>query len=65
MAVAERNERAVQILLDAGADPELRTWIDECETPLDMARAAGLSDTVALLETAELRMREARARRPT
>jgi ankyrin repeat protein len=32
--VAERNQPAVQMLLDAGADPELRTRIDECETPL-------------------------------
>lgn len=44
MAVAERQALAVQVLLDAGADPDLRTRIDECETPLDMARAAGLAD---------------------
>ena len=50
MAVAERNPHAVQILLDGGADPELRTRIDECETPLDMAKAAGLTTIVALLE---------------
>ena len=37
MAVAERKHLAVQILLDAGADPELRTRIDECETPQEMA----------------------------
>jgi len=30
------------MLLDAGADPDLRTRIDECETPLEMAKAAGL-----------------------
>jgi hypothetical protein len=40
----------VQILLDAGADPDLRTRIDDCETPLDMARAAGLTEIAALLE---------------
>ena len=49
MAVAERNALAVLRLLDAGADPELRTRIDECETPLEMAQAAGLTDVAALL----------------
>lgn len=44
MAVAERQALAVQILLDAGANPDLRTRVDEYETPLDMARAAGLAD---------------------
>jgi ankyrin repeat protein len=43
MAVAERNPVAVQTLLDGGANPELRTRIDECETPLEMAEAAGHS----------------------
>ena len=50
MAVAERQPLAVQILLDAGADPDLRTRIDECETPLEMARASGQLDIAALLE---------------
>lgn len=50
MAVAERNGLAVLYLLDAGADRELRTRIDECETPIEMARAAGLTEIVALLE---------------
>ena len=49
MAVAERNLPAIRQLLDRGADPTLRTRIDECETPLEMANAAGLSDAVALL----------------
>ncbi len=49
MAVAERNPLAVQILLDSGADPELRTRIDEYETPADMARNAGLADIAATL----------------
>jgi hypothetical protein len=43
------------VLLDAGANPELRTRIDECETPLEMATSAGLSDIAAVL---------ARKRRP-
>ena len=49
MAVAERNALAVQILLDAGADPDLRTRIDDCETPLEIATAAGLADIAAIL----------------
>jgi hypothetical protein len=49
-AVAERYTLAIQILLDAGADPDLRTRIDDYETPLEMARAAGLDDIAAILE---------------
>ncbi len=49
MAVAMRDPLAVQILLDARADPELRTRIDECETPLEMAEAAGLAAIAAML----------------
>lgn len=49
MAVAERNPDAVETLLAAGADPTLRTRIDECETPGEMARAAGLDDLAAVL----------------
>lgn len=50
MAVADGNLLAVHRLLEAGADPTLRTRIDECETPLEMARAAGAADIVAILE---------------
>jgi hypothetical protein len=53
MAVAGRQPRAVQILLDAGADPELRTRIDECETPGEMAAAAGLAEIAARLARRE------------
>jgi hypothetical protein len=49
MAVAERNLLAIQLLLDHGADPDLRTRIDDCETPIEMAKAAGLTDASALL----------------
>ena len=49
MAVAERNAFAVQTLLDGGSDPELRTRIDECETPLEMAQTAGLAEIAAML----------------
>ena len=41
MAVAVRSALAVQMLLDGGADPELRTRVDECETPRELARSAG------------------------
>jgi uncharacterized protein len=50
MAVAERNALAVQMLLEGGADPEIRTRIDDCETAVEMARAAGLANIEALLE---------------
>ena len=50
MAVAERDAMAVQLLLDGGADPDLRTRIDDCDTPLEMARAAGLTEIAALIE---------------
>jgi uncharacterized protein len=50
MAVAERNALAVLRLLEHGADADLRTRIDECETPLEMARSAGMNDVAALLE---------------
>ena len=50
MAVAERNAPAVQILLEAGADPDLRTRIDACDTPLEMARASGRREIAEMLE---------------
>lgn len=50
MAVALGNALAVQILLDGGADPDLRTRIDECETPLWLARSMDRADIVAILE---------------
>ena len=48
-AVAHRNLHAVDLLLAAGADPALKTRIDECWTPADMARAAGLTAFVEKL----------------
>ena len=57
MAVAERDLFAIQLLLDAGADPELRTRIDDCETPLEMARAAGLPGIEAALARREKPLR--------
>ena len=49
MAVGEHNALAVQVLLDGGADPDARTRIDDCQTPFEMAEAAGLKDIAALL----------------
>jgi len=49
MAVAERNLLAIQRLLDHGADPDLPTRIDDCETPGEMAAAAGMTEAAALL----------------
>ena len=49
MAVAERNLLAIHQLLDHGADAGVRTRIDECETALEMAEAAGYADASTLL----------------
>jgi ankyrin repeat protein len=49
MAVSENNLAAVALLLEAGADPLLRTRIDEYETPRELAEKAGLEEITALL----------------
>ncbi|HEX9895919.1 MAG TPA: ankyrin repeat domain-containing protein [Gemmatimonadales bacterium] len=49
MAVAERNQDALRLLLEAGADPRLKTRIDDCETPGEMAREAGLTEMADLI----------------
>jgi ankyrin repeat protein len=53
MAVAEQQLAAIRLLLKAGADPRLRTRIDECETPREMAKRAALHDIAAVLAEAE------------
>jgi len=58
LAVAERNLLAIHLLVDAGADPGLRTRIDECQTPLEMAQAAGLTEFAAALAQQRGRSRE-------
>lgn len=55
MAVGERNLTAVDVLLEAGSDPGLRTRIDEHETPLEMAERAGLGEIAARLVLASAR----------
>lgn len=55
MAVSERNLPVIEILLEAGADPHLRTRIDEYETPREMAEQAGLTQIAERLAEYELR----------
>ena len=61
VAVHETNVEAVRLLLARGADPALRTRIDDFETALEMARSGGvrkpeekaaLAEIVALLDAA-------------
>jgi ankyrin repeat protein len=52
-AVAYRNLDAIRILVDAGADPHLRTRIDDCFSPREAAEAARLSDYAQALADAE------------
>ncbi len=49
MAVSERNLPALKLLLESGADPRLKTRIDDYETPREMAEKAGLSEFAAVL----------------
>lgn len=55
MAVAEGNMQALELLLRAGADPRQRTRIDDCDTPREMAEAAGLGEMARRLAAAESR----------
>ena len=50
MAVHETNVEAVRLLLARGADRELRTRIDDCDTPLEMARAGVVRQPAARAE---------------
>jgi len=61
VAVHETNVEAVRLLLARGADPALRTRIDDYETALEMARTGGvrkpeekaaLAEILALLDAA-------------
>ena len=55
MAVAERNAQAVALLLEAGADRRLRTRIDDCETPREMAQRGNLGEIAEMLAGCEKR----------
>ena len=52
----EHDLRAVDFLLQAGAAPRLRTRIDNCETPRDMAEKAGLREIAEMLAVREARL---------
>jgi ankyrin repeat protein len=56
MAVSERNLKAVDLLLQAEADPCLRTRIDKGETPREMAEKEGLREIAKLLSVKETRI---------
>jgi len=56
MAAGERNLPAVKLLLEAGADPRLRTRIDHCESPREIAEALGLHEMSGLLAAQEARL---------
>lgn len=49
VAVGERHRVAVELLLRAGADPRLKTRIDEYETPRELAQRLGSRDLAELL----------------
>ena len=53
VAVERGSREAVERLLAAGADPTLRTRIDDLESPLELAESAGRADLVELLRGAE------------
>jgi ankyrin repeat protein len=48
-AVVQRDLPAVELLLEYGADPTVRTRIDDCTTPLEDAEATGFTDAVDLM----------------
>jgi uncharacterized protein len=56
MAVSERNQPALSLLIEAGADPRLRTRIDDYETPRELAERAGLGEMAKLLAEYETRL---------
>jgi ankyrin repeat protein len=56
MAVNERNLPVIGLLLEAGADPRLRTRIDDYKTPREMAEKAELTQIAELLAAYELRL---------
>jgi ankyrin repeat protein len=55
-AVSEQDLPAIGVLLEAGADPRLRTRIDDYETQFEMAERAGLVEIAKLLAAYELRL---------
>ena len=56
LTVKGHDLRAVDLLLQAGAAPCLRTRIDNCETPREMAEKAGLREIAEMLAVREARL---------
>jgi hypothetical protein len=54
--MGERQLPAIVVLLEAGADPRLRTRIDDYETPRELAEGAGLVEIAGLLAVYESRL---------
>ena len=54
MAVVETNVEAVRLLLACGADPALRTRIDDYETALDIAKAGAIRRPERKAELAQI-----------
>jgi uncharacterized protein len=52
-AASTGDTAAVRLLLAAGADPQLRTRIDNLATPLEEAEASGMADIASLLRQAQ------------
>jgi ankyrin repeat protein len=48
-AVVQRDLPAVELLLEYGADPTLRTRIDDCTTPLEDAVSTGFAEAAGLM----------------
>lgn len=51
-AVSRRDPESVRILLAHGADPTLRTRIDDFSTPIEEAESTGLAEIATLLRAA-------------
>jgi hypothetical protein len=56
MVLGERDLPAIEVLREAGADPRLRTGIDDYGTPREIAETAGVVEIAKLLATYELRL---------
>ena len=61
-AVVQRDLDGVRLLLERGADPSLKTRIDDCTSPLEDAEAMGFEAAAALLR-ASLGTAHARGRK--
>jgi hypothetical protein len=51
--VAYRNLAALDVLVEGGADPHVRTRIDDCATAREEAARAGFNDYAAKLAALE------------